>query len=88
MKETEIDEIFDELKKLLINKNMDYDNSFHLTFQEYGLMSSSIRLTDKLNRFKILIGKDAKVKDEKLNDTLYDLVNYGIMTLIEIKNKK
>ena len=88
MIESEIDEIFDELKKLLINKNIDYNNSFHLTFQEYGLESSYIRFTDKLNRLKNLITNDAEVKDEKVIDTLQDLANYCILTLLEIRNKK
>lgn len=52
---------------------------------EYGLESSYIRLTDKLNRLKYLAKNDAKVKDERVIDTLQDLINYGILTLLELK---
>lgn len=85
MIESEIDEIFENLKRILISKNSDYDNSFSLTFQEYGLESSYIRLTDKLNRLKNLIKNDAEVKDEKVIDTLYDLTNYCILTILELR---
>lgn len=88
MIEEELDELFDELKILLIAKNKDYKNSFHLIFEDFGLLSSYIRMTDKLNRLKNLAKNNIEVKDEKVIDTLNDLVNYGILTLIEIKNKK
>ena len=85
MIESEVDEIFDELKKIIKSKNIDYNDSFHDTFMEYGLESSYIRLTDKLNRLKYLAKHDAKVKDEKVIDTLYDLTNYCVLTLLETK---
>ena len=85
MIESEIDELFDELKKIVITKNADYGNSFHDIFLEYGLESIYIRLTDKLNRLKHLAKYDAKVKDENVIDTLYDLTNYCILTISELK---
>ena len=88
MIESKIDEIFEELKSMILKKNLDYNNSFSLTFQEYGLESSYIRFTDKLNRLKNLIKNDAEVKDEKVIDTLQDLANYCVLTLLEIRNKK
>ena len=49
-----------------------------------------IRLEDKLNRLKSLLKKESLVTDEKIEDTLMDLANYAIMTLIEldIKNEQ
>lgn len=45
-----------------------------------------IRLSDKLNRFKMLSkGKDALVNDESIRDTLIDLANYAIMTIMELE---
>lgn len=47
----------------------------------------AIRLEDKLRRYKQLIREAAEVKDESIIDTLLDLGNYSIMTIIEIENK-
>lgn len=47
----------------------------------------AIRLEDKLRRYKQLIKQDAEVKDESIIDTLLDLANYSIMTIIEIENR-
>ena len=85
MNEFELDEVFAELHKIIISKNIDYNDSFHDIFMEYGLESTYIRLTDKLNRLKHLAKHDAKVKDENVIDTLYDLTNYCILTILELK---
>lgn len=66
-------------------KNADYGNSFHETFKDEGLAMARIRLSDKLNRFKSLTKSgEQKVDDESIIDTLYDLANYAIMTIMEI----
>lgn len=64
-------------------KNADYGDSFAKSYREYGLTMACIRLEDKLNRLKALRTKDAMVDDETIEDTLMDLANYAIMTLIE-----
>lgn len=69
-------------------KNKDYGNSFDKSLDEDGLLVSKIRLGDKLNRFNSLIKQDAKVKDESIQDTLLDLANYAIMTIMWINNNK
>lgn len=77
--------ICEELNALYEKKNHDYGDSFHLTFLEEGLAMSRIRLGDKLSRFKTLSKQtDRKVDDESLRDTLLDLANYAIMTVLEI----
>ena len=49
---------------------------------------SCIRLEDKLNRLKSLnFSKSAKV-NESIEDTLMDLANYAIMTLIELEGEE
>lgn len=49
-----------------------------------------IRLGDKLNRFKTLTkGMEiALVNDESVRDTLVDLANYAIMTIMEIDEER
>jgi hypothetical protein len=76
-----------ELNEIYTAKNKDYGDSFTKGFQEYGLTMPAIRLEDKLRRYKQLIKQDAEVKDESIIDTLLDLANYAIMTIIEIENR-
>lgn len=82
-------EIVTEMNKLYERKNKDYGDSFHLSFLEEGMAMARIRLVDKLNRFKTLTKSDhQEVKDESIRDTLIDLANYAIMTIMEIDRKE
>lgn len=78
--------ICEYLNDLYARKNADYGDSFHLTFMEEGWAMPRIRLSDKLNRFKALTfaAEEAKVKDESVRDTLIDLANYAIMSVMEL----
>lgn len=74
------------LRTLYEAKNRDYNDSFGQSFAKWGLPMSCIRLGDKLNRLESFAqGKDMQVKDESVKDTLRDLANYAIMTLIELE---
>ena len=78
--------ICEEINDLYDRKNHDYGDSFHQTFVEEGMAMARIRLGDKFNRFKILSrGVDQKVNDESIRDTLIDLANYAIMTVVEME---
>ena len=79
-------EMFDLYKR----KNADYGNSVAKTFDEWGLASFLIRMEDKMNRVINLTKKqgEAKIADEKIEDTLLDLANYSIMALIELDRAK
>lgn len=81
---------FEDVTIALLNlfeaKNRDYNDSFGQSFAKWGLPMSCIRLGDKLNRLESFAqGKDMKVKDESVKDTLRDLANYAIMTLVELE---
>ena len=66
-------------------KNHDYGDSFGDTFKKLGIISAVTRLSDKMNRLMSLaVSHNAQVKDEKIEDTLLDMANYAIMTLIEL----
>ncbi len=79
-------EICNALTKLYERKNHDYGDSFAKSFAEYGMAMPCIRLEDKLNRLKALSRSGQQmVSDERIEDTLMDLANYAIMTLIEMK---
>ncbi len=79
-------DICKDLNKIYEQKNHDYGDSFHDTFVEEGMAMARIRLSDKLNRFKKLsrAGSEQKVNDESIRDTLLDLANYSIMTVMEM----
>ena len=80
-------EICEELTRLYSKKNHDYGDSFHITFEKWGLPMAAIRLGDKLQRFETLIRAESAIKDESIRDTIIDLSNYAIMTVMELDRK-
>lgn len=77
------------LTELYERKNHDYGDSFHVSYVEEGMAMPRIRLGDKFNRFKTLTRTDkVLVGDESIRDTLIDLANYAIMTLIEMEREQ
>ena len=74
--------ITEEMFTLYSQKNADYGDAFTQSLDEDGLLVSKIRMKDKLNRFSQLINNDALVNDESMRDTLIDLANYTVMTLM------
>lgn len=77
--------VCERLNKIYCQKNHDYGDSFHQSFLEEGMAMPRIRLTDKLLRFKNLTRNKAEVVEESMVDTLLDLANYAIMTIMEIE---
>ncbi len=82
-------DICKEINALYAKKNHDYGDSFHQTFLEEGMAMARIRLGDKLARFNTLTKSgDQQVNDESIRDTLIDLANYAIMTVMELDEQK
>lgn len=80
--------ICNQLNAIYERKNHDYGDSFAKSYREYGMTMPCIRLEDKLNRLKALVKSgDAQVTDESLHDTLLDLANYAVMTVIEMDSE-
>lgn len=75
------------LNAIYAKKNHDYGDSFHETFIEEGMAMPRIRLNDKISRFKKLSKNpnSQQVGDESIKDTLMDLANYAIMTILEME---
>ena len=73
-----------KMHNIFKKKNHDYGNSFEQSLNEEGLAASRIRMGDKWNRYKTLSRPkvDVQVNDESIRDTLLDLANYAIMTVI------
>jgi hypothetical protein len=78
-------DILDEMHSLYLAKNGDYGNSIHDTYEKYGMISFLVRMEDKMNRLRTLLNKEAKVKDERIEDTLMDLANYSVLAVMELK---
>ena len=81
-------EITKQLNEIYIAKNTDYGDAFANTFKKLGIISAVTRIADKTNRLMSLSAKteaERNVKDETIKDTLMDLANYALMTLIEME---
>lgn len=84
-------ELCNILNKTYQSKNHDYGDSFGETFNKLGIISAVTRITDKHNRLVSLCTKSDEerlVKDESIKDTLLDMANYCIMTVIELEKEK
>ena len=81
------DHIQVEMRDTFKSKNADYGNSFSQLYQEFGdngIITAAVQISHKYHRFMNLIkGAPAKV-NESLRDTLLDLANYCILTVIEL----
>lgn len=80
--------VCNELNALFARKNADYGDVFHTSFLDEGMAMARIRLGDKMARFKNLSRSNnaQMVSDESIRDTLIDLANYAIMTVMELDN--
>ena len=81
-------DILNKMYEIYEKKNADYGNSFSKSYQEFGLVSPVIRLSDKVERLKTLCNKEAQVKDESIIDTLIDIAVYAVLTVLEIKKRE
>ena len=83
------DSIVKELRGIYVAKNNDYGDSVSDTYKKFGDVSFVVRITDKINRVTSLLkAKEQLVDDEKIDDTIKDMVNYGLLWLIEKEIEK
>ena len=82
-------EITDNMFETFKAKNHDYGSSFSNLFKECGMTYAYGHMAEKLERVKSLMKDEANVKGEGMKDSLLDLANYAILTVMEIyKNEK
>lgn len=80
-------EITSDMAETYARKNSDYGDSFGQSIREFGFVAGVVRISDKFNRLKSLLsGKEQKVNDESVQDTLLDMANYCIMLKMEMEN--
>ena len=80
-------DILQDMNDLHERKNHDYGDSFSKSFNEFGLVSAVVRMSDKMERLKSLCKKEQMV-DESIRDTLIDLACYSVMALVEINKSE
>ena len=78
-------EITDKMFETFKAKNHDYGSSFSNLFKECGMTYAYGHMAEKLERVKSLMKDEAKVKGEGMKDSLLDLANYAILTVMEIE---
>lgn len=81
---TEFKDILAEMQDLYDKKNHDYGDSFSTSYRLFGLVAPLVRMNDKMNRLNKLYQSDSRVTDESIRDTLIDLANYAVMTILEL----
>ena len=75
-------DIAEEISKLIVAKNHDYSDAW----QKFGLFTPLIRINDKILRVQTLSsGEQALVADEKIEDTLKDIIGYAALALLWLK---
>lgn len=83
---TNFKSILNEMINLYEKKNKDYGNSFHKNWERFGATYPIPRMYEKLDRIASIAGvKTTKVSDETIEDTLLDLANMCVMTIMEIR---
>ena len=86
----EFEQITRHMVEVYRRKHHDYGQSTKDTYRKYGPVSMAVRMRDKLNRFETLIELEKRgdqiMVNESLFDTLLDLANYAIITMIEQKD--
>lgn len=91
----ELEETFKQGLELVKKKNADYaeDNDPFLNFRNSTAVGVSldrgilVRSMDKMTRISHLLDRDGVVKDEKIDDTLLDLINYIAILKVYLNDK-
>lgn len=82
-------EITEQMADLYERKNKDYGDSFSNSLDEFGVIAGVVRLNDKMSRIKALTKNGEQlVLDESIKDTLQDLANYSIMTMMWLEGRE
>ena len=78
---------YDGQYETFCRKNHDYGNSFEESLDQFGIVASIVRMSDKMKRLESLTdeSKTQQVGSESLLDTLEDLSNYAAMTACWLK---
>ena len=79
--------VLKEMAELHDRKNHDYGDSFVTCFKIFGEAYAFGHIMEKAERLKSLC-KNGKLENESVRDSLIDLANYAVMTIVELDNAK
>lgn len=84
-------DITEKMRETFLKKNHDYGNSFHETWYEFGdkgIITALTQISHKYHRL-MNIGLGTKpLVDESIDDTLLDMANYCILTIMELEKAR
>ena len=76
--------VLQELHDTYLRKNADYGDSFAALYTEFGPTYAIAHIVEKTARIRTLLKHTANVSGESMRDSLMDLANYAILTVMEI----
>lgn len=76
--------VLQELHGIYLAKNADYGDSFAALYAEFGPTYAVAHIVEKTARIRALLKHTANVSGESMRDSLIDLANYAILTIMEI----
>lgn len=83
--------ITEKMRETFLKKNHDYGNSFYETWDEFGdkgIITALTQISHKYHRL-MNIGLGTKpLVDESIDDTLLDMANYCILTIMELEKAR
>lgn len=84
-------DITEKMRETFLKKNHDYGNSFHETWDEFGdkgIITALTQISHKYHRL-MNIGLGTKpLVDKSIDDTLLDMANYCILTIMELEKAR
>lgn len=81
--------ILDEMADTFSKKNSDYGNAFEEILDDFGASYAVGRLKEKHKRLtKLITSNKQEVEDESIEDTLLDMANYAVLTIMWLQKQK
>lgn len=84
-------ELLNYIEELYATKNDAYGDSFSRTYDDIGILSAATQIAHKYNRF-INLARNADSNSsneyESIRDTLIDMANYCLLTVMEIDREE
>lgn len=81
--------ILDEMADTFSKKNSDYGNAFEEVLDDLGASYAVGRLKEKHRRLtKLVTSNKQEVDDESIEDTLLDMANYAVLTIMWLQKQK
>lgn len=77
--------LIEHIHNTYVDKNKKYGDAFNNTIRKYGFISALTRMHDKFSRIESFILNGYEDSEESLIDSLLDLSNYCLMTVMELE---